>query len=132
MPYNATYFRWRQAHALIAGGELHAGTELLRDARGAARAHGFMGLDAAITTLARINQLRLGPGRTTVDGDEPLSVRELQVLRLMADGKSNPNIAELLFISRRTAAQHVSNILRKLDATSRVEAVSGAHRRGFV
>jgi DNA-binding NarL/FixJ family response regulator len=54
------------------------------------------------------------------------------VLRLVASGKSNPDIAETLFISRRTAAAHVSNILRKLDATSRVEAVSEAHRRAIV
>jgi DNA-binding CsgD family transcriptional regulator len=73
----------------------------------------------------------LGPARTTVDGDQALSARELEVLRLMADGRSNPEIAERLFISRRTAAAHVSNILRKIKASSRVEAVSEAHRRGY-
>ena len=113
-------------------GERPAATELLKAARAVAHTHGFAGLEDAITTLARSHQLRLGPARTTVDGDAPLSVRELEVLRLMADGKSNPDIAEVLFISRRTAAAHVSNILRKIDATSRVEAVSEAHRRGYV
>jgi DNA-binding CsgD family transcriptional regulator/tetratricopeptide (TPR) repeat protein len=132
MPYYATYFRWREAQALLDEGERPAATELLKHARATAITLGFGGLEAAITTLARSHQLRLGPGRTTVDGDTPLSVRELEVLRLMADGKSNPDIAELLFISRRTAAAHVSNILRKIDATSRVEAVSEAHRRGYV
>jgi DNA-binding NarL/FixJ family response regulator len=76
--------------------------------------------------------LRLGPARTNVDGDAALSVRELEVLRLLVDGRSNPEIAEALFVSRRTAAAHVSNILRKLDAASRVEAVSEALRRGYV
>ncbi len=54
------------------------------------------------------------------------------MLRLVVTGKSNPDIAEALFISRRTAAAHVSSILRKLHATSRVEAVSEAHRRAIV
>jgi NarL family two-component system response regulator LiaR len=73
----------------------------------------------------------VGPGRTTIDGDEALSSREREVLHLMVDGKNNPEIATALHISRRTAAAHVSNILRKLDATSRVEAVVEAHRRGL-
>jgi DNA-binding CsgD family transcriptional regulator len=132
LPYYATYFRWREAEAMLDAGDRPRATELLKRARAAATAHGFGGLDAAIVALARAHQLRLGPARTTIDGDEALSVRELEVLRLVAIGKSNPDIAETLFISRRTAAAHVSNILRKLDATSRVEAVSEAHRRAIV
>ena len=54
------------------------------------------------------------------------------MLRLLVDGRSNPEIAEDLFVTRRTAAAHVSNILKKLDAASRVEAVSEALRRGYV
>jgi DNA-binding CsgD family transcriptional regulator len=132
LPYYATYFRWREAEAMLDAGDRPLATELLKRARAAATTHGFAGLDAAIVALARAHQLRLGPARTTIDGDEALSVRELEVLRLVAIGKSNPDIAETLFISRRTAAAHVSNILRKLDATSRVEAVSEAHRRAIV
>jgi DNA-binding NarL/FixJ family response regulator len=117
---------------MLDAGERPGATELLKQARAAATTHGFAGLDTAIAALARAHQLRLGPARTTIDGDEALSVRELEVLRLVVLGKSNPDIAEALFISRRTAAAHVSNILRKLDATSRVEAVSEAHRRAIV
>ena len=130
--YYATYFRWREAEAMLAAGDRPLAVELLKRARAAATTHGFAGLDVAIVALARAHQLRLGPARTTIDGDDALSVRELEVLRLVASGKSNPDIAETLFISRRTAAAHVSNILRKLDATSRVEAVSEAHRRAIV
>jgi DNA-binding NarL/FixJ family response regulator len=130
MPYYATYFRWREAEAMLADGRVPLATELLRHARGDTRAHGFAGLDAAITQLARTHQLRLGVGRTTIDGDEPLSARELEVLHLMVDGRTNPEIAGALFITRRTAAAHVSSIMRKLGTTSRVEAVSEAHRRG--
>ena len=132
LPYYATYFRWREAEAMLDAGDRHFAAEVLKRARAAATTHGFVGLDTAIVALARTHQLRLGPARTTIDGDEALSVRELEVLRLVAVGKSNPDIAESLFISRRTAAAHVSNILRKLDATSRVEAVSEAHRRAIV
>ena len=132
LPYYATYFRWREAQALLEAGDRPFAAELLKRARAAATTHGFAGLDTAIVALARAHQVRLGPARTTIDGDEALSVRELEVLRLVAIGKSNPDIAEALFISRRTAAAHVSNILRKLDATSRVEAVSEAHRRAIV
>ena len=71
-------------------------TELLKRTRATALAHGFLGLEHAITALARTRQLRLGPARTTVDGDEALSVRELEVLRLLVDGKSNPEIASPL------------------------------------
>jgi DNA-binding CsgD family transcriptional regulator len=132
LPYDATYFRWREAEAVLEAGDRPLAAELLKRARATATTHGFAGLDAVIVALARVHQLRLGPARTTVDGDEALSVRELEVLRLVATGKSNPDIAEALFISRRTAAAHVSNILRKLGATSRVEAVSEAHRRAIV
>src|SRR5260370_23273 len=132
LAYYATYFRWREAEAMLDGGDRPMAAELLKRARAAATTHGFAGLDTALVALARAHQLRLGPARTTIDGDEALSVRELEVLRLVVIGKSNPDIAETLFISRRTAAAHVSNILRKLDATSRVEAVSEAHRRAIV
>ena len=132
LPYYAAYFRWREAEAMLDAGDRPPAVEILKRTRAAATTHGFAGLDNAIVALARAHQLRLGPARTTIDGDEALSVRELEVLRLVARGKSNPDIAEILFISRRTAAAHVSNILKKLDATSRVEAVSEAHRRAIV
>ncbi|MGQ0825501.1 MAG: helix-turn-helix transcriptional regulator [Actinomycetota bacterium] len=131
IPYFSTYFRWREAEAVLAGGDEPGGTDLLQRARAATRLHGFSGIDAAISALARTYQLRLGPGRTTVDGDVPLSSRELEVLRLIVEGRSNPEIADQLCVSRHTARAHVSNVLRKLDVSSRVEAVSEAHRRGL-
>jgi HD-GYP domain-containing protein (c-di-GMP phosphodiesterase class II)/DNA-binding CsgD family transcriptional regulator len=56
----------------------------------------------------------------------PLSPRELEVLRLLADGASNPDISKTLYISRRTAEHHVEHILAKLDVTSRTGAVAYA------
>jgi predicted ATPase/DNA-binding CsgD family transcriptional regulator len=57
-----------------------------------------------------------------------LTPREFEVLNLLAEGRSNPQIAEALFISPRTATTHVTNILAKLGVASRTEAVARAIR----
>jgi DNA-binding NarL/FixJ family response regulator len=61
-----------------------------------------------------------------------LSPREQDVLTLLATGKSNPEIARVLFIGSGTVKTHVSNILAKLDAASRTEAIAIAHREGLL
>ena len=61
-----------------------------------------------------------------------LTDRELDILRLMVDGLSNPDMAKKLFVSRSTVKFHVSNILMKLGASSRTEAVSMAIHEGLV
>ena len=66
---------------------------------------------------------RADPGRPA------LSSRELEVLRLLADGASNPGISKTLHISRRTAEHHVEHILTKLEVTSRTAAVAYALTR---
>ena len=70
---------------------------------------------------------------TTAQADAPfgLTPRELEVLRLVAQGRTNPQIGEELFISRKTASVHVSNILSKLHARTRGEAAAMAHRAGL-
>jgi DNA-binding NarL/FixJ family response regulator len=68
-----------------------------------------------------------------IDVDElGLSPRELEVLRLLAAGKTNPEIADALFISRRTARAHVSNLLMKLGVRHRGEAAALAHACGLI
>ena len=62
---------------------------------------------------------------------EQLSARELEVLRLIASGMENAEIAETLGISPRTAKNHVSNILAKLGLSSRIQAAIYAVRRGL-
>jgi two-component system, NarL family, response regulator LiaR len=64
--------------------------------------------------------------------DEGLTARELEILKLMVVGESNPIIARELFVSRSTVKFHVSNILMKLGATSRTEAVAIALQRRLV
>ena len=63
---------------------------------------------------------------------EPLTDRETEVLKLLAQGKSNKEIARLLVISERTVKFHVSSIMGKLGAANRTEAVSIAAGRGLV
>jgi DNA-binding CsgD family transcriptional regulator len=60
--------------------------------------------------------------------DFGLSKRELEVLALIAEGRSNPEIGRRLFITRKTVAVHVSNILTKLGVSGRVEAAAVAIR----
>ena len=61
-----------------------------------------------------------------------LTAREREVLRLMVTGRSNPEIADLLVVSRATAKAHVSNILSKLGVTNRAEAVALAVQKKLV
>jgi len=61
-----------------------------------------------------------------------LTEREREIVVLLAGGRSNPQIAEALFISPKTASVHVSNILGKLGAASRTEAAAIAHREGLI
>jgi DNA-binding CsgD family transcriptional regulator/pimeloyl-ACP methyl ester carboxylesterase len=72
----------------------------------------------------------LGPGGASGFAAQ-LSARELEILRLLAQGKSNPQIAEELFITRSTVQNHVSNILIKTNAANRTEAAVYAKEHGI-
>jgi ATP/maltotriose-dependent transcriptional regulator MalT len=61
-----------------------------------------------------------------------LSARELEVLRLVAGGLNNQDIAERLFLSDHTIHRHVANIFSKLSVSSRAAAVAQAARRGLL
>jgi DNA-binding NarL/FixJ family response regulator len=65
-------------------------------------------------------------------GDDPLSPREIDVLRLIAAGNSNKLIADQLSISEATAKSHVANILSKLGANDRAHALAIAMKRGII
>jgi DNA-binding CsgD family transcriptional regulator len=60
-----------------------------------------------------------------------LTPRERDVLRLLAEGRSDKEIATALFVSRRTAASHVAGVFRKLGVTSRAAAAAYAVRHGL-
>lgn len=64
--------------------------------------------------------------------ESPLTPRELEVIRLIADGLSNTEIAEKLFLSEKTVKSHVSNILAKLHVSDRTQAAVYAWREGIM
>ncbi len=66
------------------------------------------------------------------EGDPGLTAREIEVLRLVVAGRSNREIGEALFVTHRTAATHVANILAKLNVTTRTEAAAVAVREGLI
>ena len=85
---------------------------------------GEVAFDAA--ALARVLSDREAPRSTDV------SDRELQVIRLLAEGRSNKEIAELLFLSPNTVRNHIHRISGKLGAGTRLEVVVEAARRGLI
>lgn len=70
--------------------------------------------------------------RAAEPAEQPLSPREREVLRLIADGLDNAAIAERLFIAENTVKNHVTNIFAKLDVRTRAEAVAWAWRSGLM
>ena len=83
--------------------------------------------------LERIDRAADSPGTPEQDGNAyGLSPRELDVLRLLVDGRTDREIAEELFISPRTAMSHVANIRNKLGVDSRTAAAGIAIREGLV
>jgi DNA-binding CsgD family transcriptional regulator len=131
VPYERAEIELRAGVALAAAGEREPALERLSDAYRTARKLGARPLatEAAkeVSALGESVVQRLGRrGEADADG-AGLSRRELQVVRLVAVGRTNREIAQELFLSPRTVDMHVRNILRKLDARSRVAA---AHRAG--
>jgi DNA-binding CsgD family transcriptional regulator/tetratricopeptide (TPR) repeat protein len=139
-PHRAGYAWWRQAQArLDAGQPTAAAAGPLRSA--AAAAGGHAPLLAQIRALAERARISLQPPAADESSAPPaaqgltrygLTDRELTVLRLLAAGHTNPQIAAELYISTSTASVHVTNILRKLGVSSRVQAAAVAERAGLL
>jgi ATP/maltotriose-dependent transcriptional regulator MalT len=141
VPMLAT-IRYRWAEALVgSGGSRAQAEEVLREARTTVVRLGAEPLRADIDQLAKRARLDLtGSTRATADpagapdlaGSLGLTARERDVLALVAAGRSNRQIAEELYIAPKTASVHVSNILAKLEVSSRGEAAALAHRLRLV
>jgi NarL family two-component system response regulator LiaR len=80
----------------------------------------------------RVIDRLVSPGRKEAPVVEPLSEREMEVLKLAATGVSNKDIAQQLFLSPRTVQVHLGNIFSKLGVASRTEAVLHALRKGWL
>lgn len=126
--YEEARSRWRWAEALLARGDREGARAQLDLARAAAADMGARPLLDAVQALGRRGRLE-GAVRT---GDDLLTDREAEVLGLVAQGLTNRQIGERLFISGKTVSVHVSNLLAKLGVASRAEAVAVAHRRGLL
>jgi DNA-binding CsgD family transcriptional regulator len=138
--YEEATARLHLAEALLAGTEGRAPAARAAARAELVRAHGIAlripapPLADAIRNIARragVDLERSMPGdrqQAAPDGLRTLTSRELDVLELLAAGRTNGQIATALYISTKTASVHVSNILRKLGVANRVEAAAVAHR----
>ena len=109
--------------------------EALRESLAELRRLGADPLERMVARQLRergVRGVKRGPRRSTQANAAHLTRRELDVLALVAEGRRNAEIAERLFVSRRTVDHHVSAILRKLEAGSRGEAVAAAGRLGLL
>ncbi|GIJ58896.1 ATP-binding protein [Virgisporangium aurantiacum] len=137
--YLASYARCRQAEALVAAGA--ATRDVAAVVVGAweqCDRAGFRPLADELAAIARRARVRL-PEKSSGTVAAPLSSlltrltrREREVLVLLADGLTNGQIAEKLYISQNTASVHVSHILTKLGVANRGQAVAAARRLGLV
>jgi DNA-binding CsgD family transcriptional regulator len=129
--YEVARSGWRLAEALLAADQRAEAAEAARAAYGTAVRLGAAPLRTAVEALVRRGRLDAGlPVR--ISADVLLTPRERTVLALLAGGRTNRQIGRELFISEKTASVHVSNILGKLGASGRAEAVTIAHRRGLL
>jgi len=141
-PYGTAHAELRLAEVLLAlDADRDEVARLLRGAYAATITLGAVPLRDEIETVARHAKIALGP-EAAVPADESagppatevarslLTARERDVLRLVAEGHTNREIGDRLFISEKTASVHVSNAMAKLGALSRYEAAAAAERTG--
>ena len=132
----ATWTRWPVADGgwpkhFLGAGDREQATVAAQAAHQTTLQLGAEPLQAALELLARRGRLDLGTGVPAERGLAGLTPREVEVLRLLVEGRSNRQIAEQLFISGKTASVHVTNLLSKLGVHSRLEAAAMARRLGL-
>ena len=137
-PYPMALAQLRRAETLVERGERDDAAAQLADVLATAEELGAPWLRAEAEGLAGRARLPLPTGgeppAPEPAGEDPfgLTPRELQVLKLLAEGATNREIGAQLFMAEKTASVHVSRILAKLDVRSRTEAAAVAHRFGLV
>ena len=106
-----------------------ANRDLIEACRATMRGEPFL-YPAAVRALVRDYLDRASHGETTPE--DPLTPRELEVVKLIAEGHTSEEIGEMLFISKKTVDRHRANVLEKLGMRNRVELARYAIRRGLV
>ena len=125
--------RVRLVEALVLAGDRDAAREELASAHHDVTALGAAGLVAELERLASRARISIpGVAASAADPASGLTARELEVLALLAEGRTNREIGEALFISPKTASVHVSNLLMKLGVANRTEAANRARERGLL
>ena len=127
MPFEAGHAQLQLAHTLVASAPAAAAAEARIALAAFERLGAAHDADAAACLLRELGST----GRPRAAGRGQLTARESEVLTLIAAGLSNADIAQRLFISRRTAEHHAASILAKLDLHSRAEAAAYAVREGI-
>ncbi|MDF5752334.1 helix-turn-helix transcriptional regulator [Spongiactinospora sp. TRM90649] len=130
-PYPHACALLEAARDASAAGDREAASERLTRASALAERLAATPLIDAIGELARRVRVTVGGGPAQEGSPLGLTARETGVLRLVAEGRSNREIAQELFISVKTVSVHVSNILGKLGVGTRGEAAATAHRHGL-
>jgi len=126
-PYHEGWCRLQLAGSLLAHSDRDGAKLELHTAAGLARLAEARPLRQRAEDLSRRARLDIDRGRSR-SHVELLTTREMEVLELLALGKTNREIASALFMSAKTASVHVSRILAKLGATNRTEAAWHLHR----
>jgi DNA-binding CsgD family transcriptional regulator len=134
-PYPAAYARYRAAEAILERrGSRDEARALLKEALDVTDRLAAVPLHEEIGRLAHHARIEVGAGPTPArsgQGGPGLTKREAEVIQLVAAGWSNQQIADALFITRKTASVHVSNIMAKVGATNRGEAAAVAYQLGL-
>jgi DNA-binding CsgD family transcriptional regulator len=136
IPFERAQIQLRAGVALAAAGQREAAIERLGEAHRAARRLGAVPLAAQaaeeVAKLGESVERRLGRRAAADHQNAGLSRRELEVMRLVASGRTNREIAGELVLSTRTVDMHVRNILTKLRCRSRTEAAAKAGDLGLL
>jgi DNA-binding NarL/FixJ family response regulator len=131
-PTHETVLRWIEAGAhgyLPRDASL---VELKRTVHLVAAGHMAATPEMAFALFSRLAELARARRRTNALETAVLTARELDVLRLIAAGLANRDIAEKLSLSFHTVKNHIQNLFKKLDVTRRTEAVERARRQGWL
>lgn len=132
LPHRQAYARFRLAEALLSRGERETAAAQLEEADRITAELGAVLLRQQIASLGRRGQLGLDIAHQDENLGSDLTPREIDVLELLVQGRTNRQIGEHLYITEKTVENHVTNILTKLQVENRTAAASVARQRHLI